>query len=392
MDTKNLSFDMQTQRAGIDRQRALYEALFARMATPQMPQNKGRMESRIQPLQMLIQGLGAYMGHKKLQGLNEQEQQWGRQASEMQSQQAKQAQQQAMIKALTDAVGSRTAPQALYDMHTQQNPAAINGQFHQPGIAGANIDGMPGVMTTKPTGEQSFSHRPVGTTVTVGGEKEAASVRGDVRGELLKEKEKLVRNPQAIRLAAEAQSMIDQGAQTGGGQTIFQGLREFADALGVEIPETGVNQALLANLENRAISRAREVYPVTDKDLDAIRKMVGNINTVEGALRYLTALDAAAAYAGMFEYNAKVDNLTAGVDDPAARAAYEHLKMRIPPQLPMPALAGQILQMWGIPVMVEGGDGQPTPARFNLQSELRGPANAAPAAAQPPGRIRRRTQ
>jgi hypothetical protein len=275
-------------------------------------------------------------------------------------------------------------------MHTRQDPAAIAGQFHQPGIEGATIDGMPGVMTTRPTGEQSFNHKPVGTTVNVGGAKEGAEIRGQVRAGLLKEKENLVRNPQAIRMASEAQSMIDQGAQTGGGQSVYQALREFGDALGVKIPETGVNQALLANLENRAISRAREVYPVTDKDLDAIRKMVGNINTTEGALRYLTALDAAASYAALVEYNNKVDKAGA-LAEPDVQAQYEGLKFAIPPMMQMPALSGQILQMWGIPLFEADEQGQPVPIKFNLQSTLRGaPAQQAPEQ-QAPGRIRRRT-
>jgi hypothetical protein len=364
---------MQTQRAGIDRQRALYEALFARMATPQMPQNKGRMESRIQPLQMLIQGLGAYMGHKKLQGLNEQEQQWGRQASEMQSQQAKQAERQAMIKALTDAVGSRAAPQALYNMHTQQNPAAIDGQFHQPGIAGANIDGMPGVMTTKPTGEQSFSHRPVGTTISVGGDKAALGVNAEgakyftYGGKGYDRATEITKN---MNNNVELLRTMEQNPQMGAGAEFFQFARKWAETLGASVnPATTPTEMAKMQLGQKVLDRLGGLgAQVSDADRKFMMETQGSIGNDPEAVRRIMLIE--------MKYLMQEMNKLKGES--------KRINETFNNQLTLPDFN------FRVPM----GDKNSADFDFLLQGGEWGNTALEPAvpAAQPPGRIRRRTQ
>ena len=95
--------------------------------------------------------------------------------------------------------------------------------------------------------------------------------------------------------ASRITEMLQQGAKVGGGGEIFQATRKFAQALGVDLPETGVTDSLSKLLGDRIIARAKERgHNPSNADVQFIKAASGDLNTDPGALSrlisYMTAI------------------------------------------------------------------------------------------------------
>lgn len=373
MDLSKFPIGMQNQKATLDRQRALYEALFARNVQLQAPQNKGRMESRVNPLQFLTQALGMYMGHKRLKELGPQEEALAGQAESWQQQQMKRAAQQSQVKALVDALGSRSQPQALYDTITSGDPSRLSGQFHTPGIQGANIDGMQGVLTTKPTGEQSFSHRPVGTTVNVGGEKSAMRVNEDSAkyfnygGEGYLRATEITKN---LNNNVELLKTMELNPQMGAGAEFFQLARKWAETLGADVSNaTTPTEMAKMQLGQKVLDRLGGLgAQVSDADRKFMMDTQGSIGNDPEAVRRIMLIEMKYLMQEMNKLKSESERVNSIFDNQVAMPDYN---FRVPMSEQNSADFDHLLRggVWGPRVA----------------------PNAAPVA-QPPGRIRRRNQ
>jgi hypothetical protein len=351
-----LPFELQTQNDAIARKRKLAEALFAQNATYALPETKGRLAAKANPMEAVIKALGMYLGGKKLGGLDEEQFTLGRQVGERQAADAAAAKKASMVEALVKAAGPRMEPNSLRTGMMTDDPSAF--QFHTPAITPHQINGAPGVLETKPTGEQDFKYEPKGTTISIGGEKERLGVLSDARGMLKAERDKLAPMVQGLMQSGETQNLIDRGATVGGGASAIQAVRKFGQAFNVDIPETGLTDAIRGNLEQSVMSRVKEVAPVTETDLKGVRKAVGSLDTDPQALVYLNALSAALTYKKIQDYNRQVEETARLSELPGG---YDMYKIKLPERFPMPALAGQFLQNWGIELQTEDG-----PAKFSI--------------------------
>jgi hypothetical protein len=308
MATKpTLPYNLQVQSQQLDRRRKMAEALFAQNAQYGLPETKGRMAARANPMEALTKALGLYLGGRQLKGLNDEETALGGQIAERESAQAAAAKKAALIEALVKNTGSRATAGSVRDTLITEDPNAL--QYYTPTIVPHQINGASGVLETKPTGEQDFKYEPKAQNVTVntGAKVDDAIDIGRVQSLEKRLVEELPATRNVIRNSVAAVDLLDQGAKAGGGQSVFQAIRKFGQAFGVDVPETGLTDQLRTSLGENILAEARKLAPVTGNDVLLLQKLIGSIDTDPQSLREISAIMLAKSLLTQDRHNEEVD-------------------------------------------------------------------------------------
>jgi hypothetical protein len=266
------------------------EALMAQNAQYQLPDTKGRMAAKANPMEAVVKALGMYMGGKNLGALDQEQAGLSGQIESQQAAARAAAQKQELIKALVTATGPRATPDSVRNTLVNQDPAAM--QFHTPSIVPHQINGASGVLETNPQGDQSFKYEPKAQSVTVhtGAKVDDAIDIGQVQAFQKRLVEDLPSTRNVIRNSIASVDLLDQGAKAGGGQSVFQAIRKFGQGFGVDVPETGLTDQLRTALGENILAEARKLAPVTGNDVILLQKLIGSIDTDPQSLREIASI------------------------------------------------------------------------------------------------------
>lgn len=307
-----IPFGQQAQLDTIARKRKMAEALFAQSAQYGLPETKGRMAARANPLEALTKALGMYLGGKQLGGLDQEQQALGGQIESQQAAQAAASRKSAMIEALIKATGDRARPDSVRQTLVGEDPAALD--FYSPSVEPANIAGMPGVIETSPTGKQDFSHKPVATSITVDTVGKAGLKANEQGAQHFmyggKGREQYDSLLGKLNVTKNILDTLEANPQMGSGAEIFQLARKWAETLGVpanavttptEMAKMQLGQMVLERLGGLGAQ-------VSDADRKFMMETQGSLTNDPEALRRMMLLEA--------KYTMQVvDKLRQGRDD-----------------------------------------------------------------------------
>ena len=164
------------------------------------------------------------------------------------------------------------------------------------------------------TGKATVSYPPKGTAVNVDARTGAKTdeTADKMNMETLQNGRKDVEIAQAsISSAIRATQLLNKGADAGGGGTIRQGVRKFAQGFGVDVPETGLTEELRMKLGDSVLAQARKLAPVTGNDIILLQQLLGSIDTDPNALREVNSLMVAKGLMSQDLHNAQVDRTAA---------------------------------------------------------------------------------
>ena len=197
---------------------------------------------------------------------------------------------------------------------------------------------------TKDTKGQYGIHFPnMGSSVEVklpGKEGELALTRDSE--ELKARKDAAAAAMSNIATAQRLTDLYQQGLKTGGGAGVIQGARKVAQAFGVDMPETGMTDSARTLLGERILDRAKSLGAnPSDADREAIKQIVGGIDTDPNAVGSLLAWMTGKSLKTLQDYNefvaikrqtARADHLydtaDVGIRAPTALFGPKGLQMR----------------------------------------------------------------
>lgn len=259
-----------------------------------------------------------------------------------------------------------------------RQPTITNGQFPGGGnyVASTGLRGGPSTITAEP--------KPMNVTTTVGGKAEVKLDEANIK--LLSDGREAVADvPNVINTVQRIQALVDKGATVGGGASVIQGMRSFAQAFGVSVPEGGLTSELRSKLGENVIAKARALAPVTKNDVDFLGQILGSIDTDPRALQELNAFMLAKSLVTLDKHNDLVDRVAS--TNPGLESKYNPLKVNLPEKLDkangwLYGRAFQIMKENGHDVSRYKYNGTPVnEVEFNLEKQKPSRANAAP----PPG-------
>ena len=138
--------------------------------------------------------------------------------------------------------------------------------------------------------------------------------------------------------AARAVDALQRGAEAGGGGDIKQNIRMALQAFGVNAPATAETNELQMALDAALLTEAQKIKPVSNTDIDTLKRMVGSIATDPQALARSLAFVQSLALRGMQDYGRYIDEQNATVTNPIAkqRLAGTKIGYEMPSQLSGP--------------------------------------------------------
>lgn len=110
---------------------------------------------------------------------------------------------------------------------------------------------------------------------------------------------------------------VDNGAKLGGGTSVAQAAAKFGEFFGIQFPVTGPTDTARSALETRVIDAAKKLAPVTETDVNTVRRMVGSIDTSPSAVAELSAWYSAHALKAIQDHESLVgekQKLSTGAD------------------------------------------------------------------------------
>lgn len=214
--------------------------------------------------------------------------------------------------------------------------------------------GNPYVQTANRKGETEVKYAPKGVNVTTN----LASREGEMafarESKDLETRQQQARDAmQELANAQRLNQVLEQGAQVGGGAGIKQATRKFFQAFGVDTPETGPTDAAKQLLGEKILDRAKTLGAnPSNADRDAIKEIVGSIDTDPTALSRLLSYTTASALKSVQDFQnflqVKQEKATPGIDYTSAGVG-----IRLPENL----FGSQNLQMNTIQALQQlGGD------------------------------------
>jgi hypothetical protein len=185
----------------------------------------------------------------------------------------------------------------------------------------------------------------------------------------------------SISAAVRANQLLNQGADAGGGATPRQAARKFAQAFGVNVPETGMTEELRQRLGENVLANARKLAPVTGNDVILLQQLLGSIDTDPDALREINALMLAKGLMTQDKHNKFVESSRAvSSGNPAKYDPFKIERQKLDTH--DPALLGrayQLMQESGHDMSGYSFDGKPvSQASFNIRFTGREPHAAVP--------------
>lgn len=238
-------------------------------------------------------------------------------------------------------------------------------------------------------GKPTASYAPVGSSVTVHtGEK--TNLELDKANIKMLETERI--DAQAadavINTAIRSTQLLNKGSDVGGGASLRQAVRKFAQGFGMDVAETGLTEEQRMTLGQRILDDARKLAPVTTNDVELLNQFRGSIDTDPNALREINAIMLAKSLITQDLHNARVTQVASSSDgNPTKYDAMRVTRKQVDTQ--DPSLLGRAYQL-----MKERGhdmsgymfDGQPVD-RINLNIGFtRGRNESAPDKAPIAGR------
>jgi hypothetical protein len=143
---------------------------------------------------------------------------------------------------------------------------------------------------------------------------------------LAKNKDSAAGAQNTIATAIRSNQLLNQGADAGGGASIRQGARKFAQAFGVNVPETGMTEELRQRLGENVLEKASKLAPVTGNDVILLQQLLGSIDTDPTALREINAVMLAKSLMTQDRHNAEVESARAVSSGNPAK--YEPFKIK----------------------------------------------------------------
>lgn len=299
MATKpTLPYNMQVQGQQLDRRRQMAEALFSQNAGYRLPESKGRMSARANPLEALTKALGLYLGGKKLQDINDEETQFGQQVQAQQSMQEAAAKRSAMVEALIKANGSRATPGSVQQTLVGEDPSAM--EYYTPGVAPASVGGQQGVIETGPTGAQNFQNKPLpqGPLVTVDTTGKAGGKVNEQQGQYFgyggKGRELYDESIKRLNTTNNVLTTLENNPQMGSGAEFFQLARKWAETLGAPVSSTTTpTEMAKMQLGQMVLDRLGGLgAQVSDADRKFMMETQGTLSNDPEALRRMMLLEA----------------------------------------------------------------------------------------------------
>lgn len=339
-----IPFALQQRLAQSARDRAAAEQQLQQAQNFTPPPPAGGFVTRIQPLQVLTQGLQAFLAGKQKRELDAQDQATAQEVTGLQAQQQKEALRRELVSTIVDKTATRSDPGSLRDAVLAQDPGKL--KFFTPSLVPSTFNGSPILLGTDKEGEQRpfFPPREADKVIVTTGDKTDA-VLDRSRIEAL-EKKRLEVEPlqNRARSAIRVFDLIDKGAAVGGGQSLFQLARKAAQAIGVNIPATGLTDAARAELGTGLIDIVRKFAPVAGNDVQTAERITGSVDTDPGALKELSALTIANSIFELQRFNKDVDR-SAAVSS-GDRQKFEAIKLELEDlSTKNPALAGRVFQL-----------------------------------------------
>lgn len=207
---------------------------------------------------------------------------------------------------------------------------------------------------------------------------------------LQKKKDEAADAQNVISSAIRSNKLLNMGADAGGGASVRQSVRVFAQAFGVDIPVTGMTEELRMRLGENILAQARKLAPVTGNDVVLLQQLLGSIDTDPNALREVNSLMLAKGLMTQDLHNKAVeDTRVVSSGDPRKYDPFKIARGNIDTQ--DPALLGRAYQL-----MKESGhdmsgykfDGKPV-NEINLNIGFTG-QNSADNKPKPPSGILRK--
>jgi hypothetical protein len=126
---------------------------------------------------------------------------------------------------------------------------------------------------------------------------------------------------------------LEQGAASGGGESVIQALRKAAQAFGVNLPGTASADELRAALGEGVLAVARKLAPVTQNDVALLEQIKGSLNTDPSALSRMLSTTYAIGMRDVQDYHRwlKEKQGTAATDYLRNAFAGEGVGLELPP-------------------------------------------------------------
>lgn len=331
-----LPLEYQSQLEALASRRKLAQVLQAQAAAPVQVPQYGRMASKLSPLAPLGQALAMYLNQQNVDAADTERARLLGEASEAGRKEmgdiVGMADPQARIAAamVSRYPGIRQqGTQWQKDRQTNINEAAKGIVQQDPTTAMRmwQTQGFPqGAYSPPPPGPVTFGQHGEDTYALVpqpGGKRDFSWARRPDRVEVVnrlptKEGETALAigetslkerraSAQAARGTLDAIQTafgaIQQGAQSGGGESLLQGLRKAAQMFGVNLPATASADELRAALGEGVLAVARKLAPVTQNDVAMLEQIKGSLNTDPEALSRMLGTTYAIAMRDLQDYH-----------------------------------------------------------------------------------------
>lgn len=333
-----LPAEYEEELARLRRQQQMSQALYSQALQPRGTEMAGRVAIRRSPLEFLAQGLQAYLSQKgmseadkSIAGVKTRAQEdYAKEFSGLQadpdqktaiaralvskfpqiqawgaSEQKRRAE---LVKSIADATKDVAPGESVRMLQGGDPSAQVNiPKPEAPRFINAP-DGRSVIVNTNRKGEQTGTYAPrdVNVTQSLGGLEKRELIQ-DQREELKTRRTAAKEALASLATAGRAVDLLEQGAKAGGGQSVFQAARKFAQAFGLDVPETGMTDALRSSLGNAVLEAAQKVRPVSNTDIPFVMQQVGSIDTDPGALARLLAWTQASSLKAIQDYGGYVD-------------------------------------------------------------------------------------